>query len=80
MSAGFANELRAARERILARERDPQPPVPARRRRPRRHSAEVTSDRLLDALNRWPDAFDGGDRDAIGRIRHVLDQIATGDE
>jgi len=42
----------------------------------RRHPAEVTSDRLLDAVERWPDKFDGGERDMIGVIRNRLNQIA----
>lgn len=45
-------------------------------RSPRRHPAEVTADRLGDHLDKWPDAFDGADRDAIAHIRHVLQQIA----
>lgn len=48
------------------------------RKTTRRHPAEVTADRLLDALEQWPDRWDGEDRDAIGRIRHVLHQIADG--
>lgn len=44
----------------------------------RRHPAEVTGDRLRDALDKWPDAFDAGDRDAIGRILFVLDEIVEG--
>lgn len=45
-------------------------------RRPRRHPAEVTSDRLLEALEHWPNAFDGADRDAVARIRAILANIA----
>lgn len=41
----------------------------------RRHGAIVTADRLRDALDRWPDAFDHGDHDAIGRIIFALEQI-----
>lgn len=52
--------------------RDPGPSMSARR-----HGAEVTADRLREALDRWPDAFDGHDRDAIGRIIHALEQIAA---
>ena len=44
----------------------------------RRHPAEVTADRLADALDRWPDRFDGEDRDAIGRLRTILQDIAEG--
>lgn len=42
----------------------------------RRHPAEVTSDRLADALDRWPDRFDGGQRDAVAELIGVLEQIA----
>lgn len=44
----------------------------------RRHPAQVTSDRLGDAVGRWWEKFSGEDRDAIGRIRDVLEQIADG--
>jgi hypothetical protein len=44
----------------------------------RRHSAEVTSDRLVDAVDRWWGKFTSEERDMIGRIRHALNQIATG--
>lgn len=44
----------------------------------RRHPAEVTSDRLADALERWPERFDGHLRDAIGELRFALEQIAAG--
>lgn len=46
----------------------------------RRHPAEVTADRLQDALDRWPDAFDGRARDDISFIRHILQCIADGTE
>jgi hypothetical protein len=42
----------------------------------RRHPAQVTSDRLGDAVERWWEKFSGEDRDAIGRIRYVLEEIA----
>ncbi len=45
----------------------------------RRHPADVTADRLGDALDKWPDAFDGGDRDMIGQLIHILRTIAEGD-
>ena len=45
----------------------------------RRHPAEVTSDRLLDAVQRWHDKFTGEERDMIGQIRHALEQIAEGE-
>jgi hypothetical protein len=41
-----------------------------------RHPAEVTSDRLAAALEKWPHMFDGGERDMIAQIRHVLYVIA----
>jgi hypothetical protein len=45
----------------------------------RRHPAEVTSDRLAEALDKWPDAFTGAEHDAIAQIRHRLEQIAEGE-
>ena len=42
----------------------------------KRHPAEVTADRLAEALEKWPDAFDGRDRDMIGEIRQQLQNIA----
>jgi hypothetical protein len=45
-------------------------------RGPKRHRCEVTADRLGDDLARYPDAFDGAARDAIGLIRHILQNIA----
>jgi hypothetical protein len=42
----------------------------------RRHRCEVTADRIGDDLARYPDAFDGAARDAIGLIRHILQNIA----
>lgn len=44
----------------------------------RRHPAEVTADRLADAMDKWPDRFDGSMRDDISRIRTVLQDIAEG--
>jgi hypothetical protein len=44
----------------------------------RRHPAEVTSDRLGDALDRWPEHFDGAQRDAVHDLRNVLERIAEG--
>jgi len=41
-----------------------------------RHPAEVTADRLGDALDKWPDSFDGGDRDMVAQIRYILNDIA----
>lgn len=44
----------------------------------RRHPAQVTADRLADALDKWYEHFDGADRDAVARVRHVLIEIAEG--
>jgi hypothetical protein len=44
-----------------------------------RHPAEVTSDRLLAAVESWHDKFTGDERDMIGMIRHALQQIADGE-
>lgn len=41
-------------------------------RGPRRHPNEVTSDRLADFLDRYADRLDGGDRDAVARVRQLL--------
>jgi hypothetical protein len=46
------------------------------RQRHPRHPAEVTADRLGDALDKWPERFDAGDRDMVARVRHVLHGIA----
>jgi hypothetical protein len=43
------------------------------------HPATVTADRLAEALDRWPHMFDGGERDMIGQIRHILITIAGQD-
>jgi hypothetical protein len=48
----------------------------ARRRRYRRHPAEVTADRLADHLDRWFDTTDGSLRDAISRVRAWLEERA----
>lgn len=45
----------------------------------RRHPAEVTIDRLGDAVERWNDKFDGEEKDMIGMIIHALQQIADGE-
>lgn len=42
----------------------------------RRHPAEVTSDRLGDAVTRWCDQFTGAELDMVGVIRDRLEQIA----
>lgn len=44
----------------------------------RRHGAEVVSDALAEALDRWPDYFDGRTRDDVGHLRHILQDIADG--
>jgi hypothetical protein len=44
----------------------------------RRHPAEVTSDRLAEASERWHDKLTGDERDMIGRVRHALYEIAEG--
>lgn len=44
----------------------------------RRHPAELTSDRLADASERWNDKFTGEELDMIGRLRFALDEIAEG--
>jgi hypothetical protein len=42
----------------------------------RRHPAEVTSDRLGDAVGRWHEHFTGEERDMISKIRVRLEEIA----
>lgn len=44
----------------------------------KRHPAEVTSDRLAEASERWCDKLTGVERDMIGCIRHALEEIAEG--
>lgn len=48
------------------------------RQRHPRHPAEVTADRLAEATEKWPDAFDGDARDMVAQIRHILNDIAEG--
>lgn len=45
----------------------------------RRHPAEVTADRLMEAISRWGDKLSQQERDYISVITHALDQIAQGD-
>jgi hypothetical protein len=45
----------------------------------RRHPAEVISDRLGDAVERWHEKFTGQERDEIAAIRHALSEIAEGE-
>jgi len=47
--------------------------------RQRRHPAEVTSARLIAALEDWSEKFTSAERDEIGHIRHALHQIADGE-
>lgn len=42
----------------------------------RRHPAEVTSDRLGDAVTRWGSRFTAEELDMIGQIRARLEEIA----
>jgi hypothetical protein len=42
----------------------------------RRHPAEVTADRLGDAVTRWADQFTQAEHDYVGLIIHRLEQIA----
>jgi hypothetical protein len=56
----------------------PAPPPKGVTEGTKRHPAEVTSDRLLDAVGRWHEKFTGAERDAIGVIRYALDEIAEG--
>lgn len=48
--------------------------------RPKRHPAEVTSDRLLQHYERWNDRFTGYERDAISQIRDALLRITVEDD
>jgi hypothetical protein len=45
----------------------------------RRHAAEVTSDRLGDAVTKWGDRFSGEELDMVARIRQRLEEIAEGE-
>ncbi len=47
-------------------------------RLPRRHPAEVTSDRLGDAVTNWGDRLEPDELDMIARIRQALEEIADG--
>jgi hypothetical protein len=42
----------------------------------KRHPAEVTSDRLGDAVTRYADQFTPEEMDMVGQIRHRLETIA----
>lgn len=46
--------------------------------RPRRHPAEVTSDRLGDHYEAYYDLMSGAELDALSRVRQVLEEIADG--
>lgn len=52
--------------------------LPTEWKRYQRHPAEVTSDRLGDAVTRWHEKFTGRERDMIGEIRQALEEIAEG--
>jgi hypothetical protein len=43
-----------------------------------RHPAEVTADRLGNAVTQWAEKFTGEEHDMIGRIIAALDEIAEG--
>lgn len=45
----------------------------------RRHTAEVTSDRLAADVERWHDQFTPQERDAVALVRARLEQIAEED-
>lgn len=64
-----ARRKAAAMRAILARH------MPRRRR----HPAEVTSDRLAEARERWLDRFSGEELDMIAALRDRMQQIADGD-
>lgn len=44
----------------------------------RRHPCEVTADRLGDHLTRYGDELPGVDRDAIARVRFILQEWGEG--
>ena len=48
------------------------------RRSPRRHPAEVTSDRLAEAAERWNKDLSGAELDAISVVWNALERIAGG--
>ncbi len=51
----------------------------ARKAKPsRRHPAEVTSDRLGDAVSRWGDLLTGKEKDMIAQLRDAFEEIAEG--
>lgn len=47
---------------------------------PARHPAEVTSDRLLAAVERWHEKFTPQERDMVAAIRRRLQDIADADQ
>lgn len=47
--------------------------------RHRRHPAEVTSDRLAEAREKWLEHFTGTELDMIGHLRDRLEEIAAGE-
>jgi hypothetical protein len=44
----------------------------------RRHPADVTSDRLGDAYERYYDKLTPSERQALSDVRHALQEIAEG--
>lgn len=44
----------------------------------KRHPAEVTADRLLEHYEQYYDKLTGAERDAVGTVRHILQEIAEG--
>lgn len=47
--------------------------------RSRRHPCEVTSDRLAGHVERFHALLDGVDRDAVARVRQLLERLAEYD-
>lgn len=45
-----------------------------------RHSAEVDSDRLSEAVRQWGDRFSPEELNMVGVIRQRLEQIASGEQ
>lgn len=45
--------------------------------RQRRHTAEVTADRLAQHIEAYYDLLDGAERDAFSKVIWILDEIAS---
>jgi len=45
----------------------------------RAHPAEITAERLLGHVERWPDKFTPEEKDDLSRLRHALLEIADGE-